>query len=88
MDWLMLGYLGAFQIALAYVFLIRGLKHVPALEASLLLLLEPVLNPVWAWMVHGERPGPWSIAGGLLILMATLAKSAWDARSGSFPRHG
>jgi hypothetical protein len=31
-------------------------------------------------MAHGERPGAWSIAGGLLILLASLAKSAWDAR--------
>lgn len=84
-DWAVIAYLGVFQIALAYVFLIRGLKQVPALEASLLLLLEPVLNPIWAWMAHGERPGAWSIAGGLLILLATLAKSAWDARRPSSP---
>jgi DME family drug/metabolite transporter len=80
-DWLVIVYLGVFQIALAYVFLIRGLRQVTALEASLLLLLEPVLNPIWAWLAHGERPGAWSIAGGVLILAATLAKSAWDARS-------
>jgi len=43
-------------------------------------LAHPVLNPIWAWLAHGERPGAWSIAGGLLILVATLAKSAWDAR--------
>jgi drug/metabolite transporter, DME family len=79
-DWLVIGYLGIFQIAVAYAVLIRGLRQVPALEASLLLLLEPVLNPIWAWLVHGERPGGWSLAGGLLILLATLVKSAWDAR--------
>ncbi|MFL6200617.1 MAG: DMT family transporter [Thermoanaerobaculia bacterium] len=79
-DWAVIAYLGVFQIAVAYVFLIRGLRQVTALEASLLLLLEPVLNPIWAWLAHGERPGTWSIGGGLLILAATLAKSAWDAR--------
>lgn len=79
-DWAVIGGLGVFQIALAYVFLIRGLRQVTALEASLLLLLEPVLNPIWAWLVHGERPGPWSLAGGAVILLATLAKSVWDAR--------
>jgi DME family drug/metabolite transporter len=79
-DWLVIGYLGIFQIAVAYAVLIQGLRQVPALEASLLLLLEPVLNPIWAWLVHGERPGGWSIGGGLLILLATLAKSAWDSR--------
>lgn len=77
-DWLVLGYLGVFQIALAYVLLTPALGHVPALEASTLLLAEPALNPIWAWLVHGEVPGPWALAGGALILAATLGKS-WVA---------
>jgi drug/metabolite transporter (DMT)-like permease len=79
-DWLTLGYLGAFQVAGAYIFLTRGLRHVPALEASTVLLVEPALNPVWAWLVHGEAPGAWAIAGGVLILGATAVKTWWDAR--------
>jgi hypothetical protein len=43
----------------------------PAVEASLLILLEPVLNPVWTFILTGERPGPWALAGGGLILLAT-----------------
>jgi DME family drug/metabolite transporter len=79
-DWLIVLYLGVFQVALAYVLLNRGIARVQALEASLLMLLEPVLNPVWAWLVHGERPGPWSLAGGAVILAATLLKGWLDAR--------
>jgi len=79
-DWLIVGYLGVFQIAVAYAFLLRGLEHVPAVEASLLLLLEPVLNPVWALVVHGERPGAWSLAGGAILLLATAVKTWIDAR--------
>ena len=52
-----------------------------AFEASLLLLLEPVLNPIWTWLVHGERPGVWSIAGAAVILVATVVKSVVDART-------
>jgi drug/metabolite transporter, DME family len=74
-------YLGIFQVAGAYYFLTRGLRVVPVLEASLLLLLEPVLNPVWAWLLHAERPGPWSLAGGAVILVATAVKSWDDARA-------
>lgn len=74
-DWLVIGYLGLFQIGLAYVWLTRGVRHVPALQASLLLLLEPVANAGWAWLVHGERPGGWSLLGGALILTATLAST-------------
>jgi drug/metabolite transporter (DMT)-like permease len=82
-DWAAIGYLGVFQIGLAYVFLSAAVKKLPALEVSLLLLLEPVLNPIWAWLVHGERPGPWSVAGGVLILAATAVKSTWEARRNS-----
>lgn len=80
-DWLSIAYLGVFQIGAAYLLLTAGIRHVPALEASVLLLLEPALNPVWSWMLHGETPGPWSIAGGALILGATLFRTAVDARS-------
>ncbi|HSS75187.1 MAG TPA: EamA family transporter [Thermoanaerobaculia bacterium] len=82
LDWVILGYLGFFQIAIAYLLLLRGLEKVRAFEASLLLLLEPVLNPLWAWLVHGERPGAGSLAGGAVIILATLVKSFVDGREG------
>jgi len=76
-DLAALGYLGIFQIGLAYACLTRAMRHVPAFEASAVLLAEPALNPVWAFLVHGERPGAWAIAGGALILAATLANTWW-----------
>jgi drug/metabolite transporter, DME family len=81
-DWGLIAYLGVFQIALAYVFVTRALAFIPALEAALILLIEPVLNPVWAWIVQGERPGPWALLGGAVILAATTVKGWLDARSG------
>jgi DME family drug/metabolite transporter len=75
-DWLAVAYLGVFQVAVAYVFLTRGVRRVGALEASLILLLEPVLNPVWAWVMHGERPSGWALLGGSIIVAAT-AVYAW-----------
>lgn len=77
LDWSVVVYLGLFQIGLAYVLMTRGLRGVPAVEASLLLLLEPVANALLAWAVHGERPGPLSLAGCVLIASATLARALW-----------
>jgi len=74
-DALLIAFLGVIQIGLAYAFVTKASKHVPALEATLLLLLEPVLNPIWAWAVHGETPGPWSLAGGAIILVATAVRA-------------
>lgn len=73
-------YLGIFQIGLAYVFVTRAIRHVPAFEATTVLLLEPALNPVWVWLVQGERPAGNSIAGGVLILSATLLNAWWQNR--------
>ena len=74
-DLAILVWLGVFQIGLAYLCLSTGVRDVTALEASLLLLAEPVLNPVWAWLAHGERPGPWALAGGALIVAATTVRA-------------
>jgi len=64
-------YLGVFQLGLAYLAFSRGVAGTPAIEASLLILLEPVLNPIWTYLLAGERPGPWAIAGGAVVLGAT-----------------
>ena len=70
-----------FQIALAYVFLTRGVRRVPALEGALLLLLEPVLNGLWTWLAHGEVPGLAAACGALTILAATLTYAFSNARA-------
>jgi drug/metabolite transporter (DMT)-like permease len=81
-NWLVILYLGVFQIGLAYVCLSKGMAGVPAVEASLLLLLEPVLNPLWSWLVHDEAPGGRALAGGAIILAATAVRTVWDIRRG------
>ncbi len=73
-------YLGLVQVGLAYVLLTHGMRRTPALETSLLLLVEPVLNPVWAWLVHGETPGSWAVLGGVLILGATAWRTVEAAK--------
>ncbi len=75
LDWVAIAYLGVFQIALAYAFVTRAVGKLPALEISIILLVEPVLNPIWSWLVHGERPGSWALIGGVLIIGATALRS-------------
>lgn len=69
-DWAALLYLGVCQMGLPYLLLIGAIGRVPALQASLLLMVEPALNPLWAWLVHGEVPGPLPLLGGGLIVGA------------------
>ena len=79
--WLVLVYLGVFQIGLAYVWVTDAVRHLPAFEMSLLLLLEPVLNPIWTWLIWKEYPGTLVLFGGAVIVMATAIKSVHDARA-------
>jgi drug/metabolite transporter, DME family len=78
-DLAILVYLGVFQLGLAYWCFSKGLEGTPAVEASLLVLLEPVLNPVWTFLLAGERPGPWAIAGGAIVLAATAWRTVLPA---------
>ena len=80
MDYGIDAYMGVFQLGLAFILLSLGLRRVTALEGALLLLVEPVLNPVWVWLLHREAVGPLSIIGGLLILATTGARAVHNAR--------
>jgi len=73
-------FLGVVQIGLAYVLFGFGIAHVQALEASLIGMLEPVLNPVWVFIFLGESPGWWAVAGGAVIISAVVARTAATER--------
>ncbi len=74
-NWLIILFLGVFQIGLSFVFFTAAIKHVPAIEATLISTLEPILNPVWVFLFLGEEPGRFAIFGGLIV----LAGVAWNA---------
>ena len=72
---LVLLYLGVMQLGVSYWMFARGVRKVPAAEASLISMLEPVCNPLWVLLGTGERPGPWSIAGGAIVLGAVALRT-------------
>ena len=74
-NFLMVSYLGIFQIGLAYIVFSYGLKRILAIEASLLSMIEPVLNPVWVFLGYGEVPSFMAIIGGIIIIAAIMART-------------
>ncbi len=68
---LMLIALGTFQLGFSYVLYTKAIQKVRAFEAVLITMLEPVLNPVWVFLLLGEVPGNWALAGGTIV-MATV----------------
>lgn len=70
---------GVVQLALPYVLFQLALRRVQAVDASLLILLEPVLNPVWVWLVVGEVPERATFVGGAAILITLVIEATKPA---------
>lgn len=78
-GWLGLLLLGVVQLGLSYLLYTAAIRRVTALEAMLFSMLEPILNPIWVLLLLGERPGPWAVAGGSLVLGAIVLRTALRA---------
>jgi drug/metabolite transporter, DME family len=69
-------YLGLVQMGLAYAIFNRALRGVPAATASLVAMLEPVVNPIWVFLGTGERPHPGALVGGAVVLAVVAVRAA------------
>jgi drug/metabolite transporter (DMT)-like permease len=75
-----ISYLGIFQIGLSFVLYSIAIKQVKALESSLILTLEPILNPLWVFLVIGETPGKLALVGGMFVIGAVTVRAVVSAR--------
>jgi drug/metabolite transporter (DMT)-like permease len=75
LEWGLLGVLGVFQLGLPYILYALAIRRVSALQAILIPLLEPVLNPLWVFLFRAEIPGFWSLFGACLVLGGVLLRS-------------
>lgn len=80
-DGAIIAYLGIIQTSLAAGLYSVASRHVPALETNLILILEPVLNPLWVFIIVGETPAPLSLIGGAVVLGAIAVRALIGARS-------
>ncbi|MFZ1517522.1 MAG: EamA family transporter [Ignavibacteriaceae bacterium] len=74
-DFAMVSFLGVFQIAFAYALFSYGLKRIIAVEASIISMFEPVLNPIWVYIGYGEVPSIYAIIGGIIIMTAITVRT-------------
>jgi drug/metabolite transporter (DMT)-like permease len=87
-HWAILAGLGLFQLGLAYVCFTVGLRRVTAFRATILGLIEPLLNPIWVAIIGGEVPGPGAIAGGGIIIGCLILDAAFPGRRAQPPSQG
>lgn len=80
-DTLSVVYLGVVQLGIAYtLFTVAMARGVRSLDAGIICYIEPVLNPVWVFLVLGEQPSRWALLGGAIIVTAVIVHMLLDAR--------
>lgn len=80
-DALSVIYLGVVQLGIAYtLFTVAMARGVRSLDAGIICYIEPVLNPVWVFLVIGEQPSRWALLGGAIIVSAVIVHMMLDAR--------
>ena len=82
-DALSVVYLGVVQIGIAYTLFTLGMAGgIRSLDAGIVGYIEPVLNPVWVFLVIGERPSRWALIGGAIIVGAVVVHTTMKAKEG------
>jgi drug/metabolite transporter (DMT)-like permease len=69
-GWIALILLGTVQLGVSYILYSYAIKEVTALEATIIPVIEPILNPVWVFIILGEIPGTWALIGGAIVLIS------------------
>ncbi len=73
--------LGAFQVGLAYILMCIGLRTTPAVTASLITGIEPILNPLWVAIFYGEEVGFMALVGAVIVIASVIAYNIIKAKS-------
>jgi len=76
-----LAFLGIFQLGVAYLLYSLASRNVTALDITVIPMLEPILSPTWVFIFLGERPGPFALAGGAIVIIMVGFKSYFSVKS-------
>ena len=72
--WLKIIFLGIIQLGLAYILFTIAIKHVTALDAVIYPVVEPICNPIFAYIFLNETLGFFARIGGLLVLAGVIGR--------------
>jgi drug/metabolite transporter (DMT)-like permease len=80
-GWMALLTLGIVQLGMSYWLYARAIRHVTALEAVLIPVVEPILNPLWVLLFMREKPSSWAVVGGVIVLSAVTLRAIVSVRA-------
>ena len=76
-DLAVLAFMGCVQLGTGCLLMVAASRSLTATELGLLALLEPILGPIWVWVLLGEDPGARALVGGAVVLGAVVVNEAW-----------
>jgi drug/metabolite transporter (DMT)-like permease len=85
-DLAVLALMGSVQLGAGCLLATAASRRLSATELGLLALLEPILGPIWVWLLMGEQPGTATLVGGGVVLAAVVANEAIGAWRARLPR--
>lgn len=74
-------FLGTIQLGVPYILYSIAIRSITAFEAVLIPVLEPILNPVWTFLVLGEKPNFWAIIGGTIVILAVTLNQIYKIKN-------
>jgi drug/metabolite transporter (DMT)-like permease len=81
-DLAILAVMGCIQLGAGCLLVTAASRSLTATELGLLALLEPILGPIWVWVLMSEHPGAATLVGGSIVLAAVFANEAFGAWRG------
>lgn len=78
--WAAMIFMGLFQMGLSWLLFSKGIRTTPALKANFLTMIEPVLNPIWALLLVGEKMSPLAVIGAAVVLVSVCVYNALSLR--------
>lgn len=83
---------GALQMGIPYTFMTYGMRAVSSQEAVAIALIEPILMPLWVFLLYHEVPAWWTVVGAALILVGLVLRYVvWEflaAKAETVPSDG
>jgi len=80
-DLIGVAYLGVVQLGISYTLFTAGMSRgVRSLDAGIVCYTEPLLNPLWVFLILGEKPSAYALLGGAIIIAAVITHMLLDAR--------
>lgn len=83
-DW---AAIAAVMLGISYILYTTAIPHVSAIEAILIPILEPLLNPIWVFWIKNEVPGHYAFWGGTIVILSIITRGIYQTRKDRFSLH-